>query len=114
MVADKRVRRVALALLVAFAALFVVSSSAVAAPKVKIEVDGEVCFVDPYGPLVCPNEIERDTDTDVQSDVLERQPTLPFTGADVTLFVVTGAALIATGALVVRRTRAARSNNPSE
>ena len=33
---------------------------------------------------------------------------LPVTGADLTLFVVTGAALVATGVVIVRRTRARR------
>jgi hypothetical protein len=33
---------------------------------------------------------------------------LPFTGADLTLFIVTGFAAIATGAVLVRRTRARR------
>lgn len=42
-----------------------------------------------------------------------RQPnnTLPFTGADVTLFVATGLAAIATGAVLVRRSRARRTEN---
>lgn len=33
---------------------------------------------------------------------------LPFTGADLTLFVVTGLAFVATGVVLVRRTRARR------
>jgi uncharacterized surface anchored protein len=33
---------------------------------------------------------------------------LPFTGADLTLFIVTGLALVATGVVLVRRTRARR------
>ena len=35
---------------------------------------------------------------------------LPFTGADLTLFIVTGFAAIATGAVLVRRTRARRAS----
>ena len=75
------------------------------------------CFRDPYGNLVCPDTEVRNPKTSVEADLLERAPstppapaeTLPFTGADVTLFVVTGAALVGTGTVLVRRTRARRS-----
>ena len=45
--------------------------------------------------------------------VLGKRPpsVVPFTGADVTLFVITGVAAIATGAVLVRRTRARRNNS---
>ena len=109
--------RSAVALMVVLVGGLFFTGSAVAAEKVKITVEGETCFVDPYGPLVCPKDDERDFGSDVQADVLERQPsppddssTVPFTGADITLFVITGAALVATGMVVVRRSRAARGN----
>src|SRR3712207_4375506 len=73
------------------------------------------CELDPYN-SVCKKEEKKGFDPEVDADVLTRPETssddgetLPFTGADVTLFVITGAALVATGMLVVRRTRAARS-----
>ena len=73
------------------------------------------CELDPYN-SVCNKEEDRNFNPDVDSEVLTRpeteddsSKTLPFTGADVTLFVITGAALVATGMLVVRRTRASRS-----
>ena len=75
----------------------------------------EECPLDPYGNEVCPSE-DTKFNPDVEADVLTRPETppddgetLPFTGADVTLFVITGAALVATGMLVVRRSRAAKS-----
>ena len=37
---------------------------------------------------------------------------LPITGADLTLFLITGLAAIATGTVLVRRTRAARRETP--
>lgn len=45
--------------------------------------------------------------------ILGKRPpsNLPFTGADVTLFVITGVAAIATGTILVRRTRARRQNS---
>lgn len=44
--------------------------------------------------------------------ILGKRPpnNLPFTGADVTLFVITGVAAIATGTVLVRRTRARRES----
>lgn len=44
--------------------------------------------------------------------VLPKRPpsNLPFTGADVTLFVITGLAAIGTGMVLVRRTRARRQS----
>lgn len=41
-------------------------------------------------------------------NVLPKPPNLPFTGADLTLFIITGVAAIATGTVLVRRTRARR------
>ena len=71
------------------------------------------------GPKILPSVIERDeperpdavineriTPPDEPAD--ERGP-LPFTGADLTLFVSTGLAAVATGSVIVRRTR---SRNP--
>lgn len=104
-----------LGLAVVLGAVLVFAGPAVAEEKVKVIVNGETCYRDPYGEIVCPNEEERDFDTEVEAEVLERggtppddSSTLPFTGADMTLFVITGAALVATGVVVVRRTRAAR------
>ena len=102
-------------------ALFVVALAVAAvgvlafAPVASAAEEG--CFRDPYGNLVCPTTETRDPKTTVEADLLERPPstppnppeTLPFTGADVTLFVVTGAALVGTGAVLVRRTRARRN-----
>src|SRR5687768_12188832 len=85
-------------------AMFVVGSAA-AAEK------------DPYsnrGPKVLPSVIERgepDRPDVVEEEIIppppeeERGP-LPFTGADLTLFVATGLAAIATGSVILRRTRA--------
>ena len=70
---------------------------------------------DPYsneGPTVLPTVIQKGQPArpDVtQPERQERPPddsALPFTGADLTLFVATGAAAIATGTVLVRRTRA--------
>ncbi|MDQ4142750.1 MAG: hypothetical protein M3198_03245 [Actinomycetota bacterium] len=73
------------------------------------------CELDPYN-SVCKKEEDKNFNPDVDADVLTRPETpdepgetLPFTGADVALFVITGAALVATGMLVVRRTRSSRS-----
>jgi hypothetical protein len=46
-------------------------------------------------------------------EVLGKRPpsNLPFTGADLTLFVITGVAAIATGTILVRRTRARRQSS---
>ena len=108
---------VALALVFGIAMAF--SGTAVAESKVKIiDENGQTCFVDRYGPRVCPSDSEKDPKSDIDVDVLRRPTTdngggggLPFTGADLTLFVITGAALVATGALVVRRARASRSES---
>ncbi len=97
-----------LALTVLVAGMFVLSGTAAAQETSSVN-----CELDPYN-SVCKGEQDRDFNPDVESEVLTRQPTddsdtLPFTGADVTLFVITGAALVATGLLVVRRTRANKS-----
>jgi hypothetical protein len=43
-------------------------------------------------------------------EILGKKPpsVVPFTGADVTLFIITGVAAIATGTVLVRRTRGRR------
>ena len=110
-VGEKAIRSV-LALFVVLAGAFVLSGTAMAQEEITVIVDGEECSRDAYGgEIVCPNNEERNFDPEVQADVLERPETpppptdrLPFTGADVTLFMITGAALVATGMLVVRRT----------
>ena len=65
---------------------------------------------DPYsnrGPKVLPQVIERDTPDRPQviDDSSRREGELPFTGADLTLFMATGLAAVATGTVIVRRTR---------
>ena len=109
--------RGALALLVVLTGAFALSGTAIAQEEITVIIDGEVCTRDAYSDdLVCPNDENRGFDPDVDADVLERPETppepperLPFTGADVTLFMITGAALVATGMLVVRKTRAKKS-----
>lgn len=63
---------------------------------------------DPYTevePTVLPTLIEQESEEEdeVLGEVVERPSVLPFTGSDLTLFVATGAALIATGTVIVRR-----------
>jgi hypothetical protein len=103
-------------LLLAIAALSMFAMAPAASAQTTI--GGEECFFDPYGAKVCPDDEVRDPQTEVQADLLERPGTpptapsdtpLPFTGADVTLFLVTGVALVATGAVLVRRNRTRRS-----
>jgi LPXTG-motif cell wall-anchored protein len=109
--------RGALAFLVVLTGVFALSGTAFAQEDITVIVDGQECSRDAYGgEIVCPDDQERKFDPDVDADVLDRPETppppsdrLPFTGADVTLFMITGAALIATGMLVVRRTRAKKS-----
>lgn len=117
-IARSRGLRGALMLLVVLAGVFALSGPAAAQEEVTVIVDGEECSRDAYGgELVCPDDQSRKFDPDVDADILERPPTppenppdrLPFTGADVTLFMITGAALVATGMLVVRRTRSKNS-----
>lgn len=109
LIARRTLGVVAILVLVLGAAL---AFSGSAAAQVRI---GQGCLQDRYGPKVCPSETTRDPDNDVDADILERsgssRETLPFTGADLTLFVVTGGALVATGALVVRRARAGRNDS---
>lgn len=71
---------------------------------------------DPYsndGPKVLPSVIERGEPERPQPVEPARRDTpddssrrLPFTGADLTLFVATGLAAVATGGVIMRRTRA--------
>lgn len=73
---------------------------------------------DPYsndGPKILPSVIERDEPERPDAVIPERitppdeppseRGPLPFTGADLTLFVATGMAAVATGSVIVRRTR---------
>lgn len=106
-----RTLRGVLALMVVLTGAFVLTGTA-NAEQTTIIVDGVECHRDAYGgPIVCPTDHRR-FDPKVDADILERRgtppDTLPFTGADVTLFLITGAALVATGMLVVRRTRAGK------
>jgi hypothetical protein len=104
-------------LLLAVAALSVFAFSPAASAQTVV---GGECFFDPYGDEVCPADEVRNPKTEVEAGLLERPDTapaapasedspLPFTGADVTLFLVTGVALVATGAVLVRRNRTRRS-----
>ena len=108
--------RGALALLVVLVGALALSGTAAAQEEITVIIDGQECTRDAYGgPIVCPDDQERKFDPDVDADILGRpetppepppEDTLPFTGADVTLFLITGAALVGTGMIVVRRTRA--------
>lgn len=86
---------------------------------------------DPYGdgqPRVGPRREFRQQDNARVRGVLQRRGPaqtgvgaesegaglLPFTGADLTLFVATGLALTATGLVIVRRTRARREEAQPE
>ena len=108
-----RALRSVLAVMVVLAGALVLSGTAAAQETGSSSVN---CELDPYN-SVCEGGEKRNFGPEVESDVLTRPETspddsgetLPFTGADVTLFVITGAALVATGMLVVRRTRARRS-----
>jgi hypothetical protein len=105
-------------LLLAVALLSVLALSPAASAQTTL---GEGCFFDPYGEEVCPDDEVRKPDTEVQAELLERPDTqppagatteekgpLPFTGADMTLFLVTGGALVVTGTVLVRRNRTRR------
>jgi hypothetical protein len=65
--------------------------------------------VEPYPPTpptVSPTRTARINTPPPERNPLEDPPdTLPFTGADLTLFLATGVAAVGTGAIVVRRTR---------
>ena len=75
--------------------------------------------VDPYStqtPSVLPTRVTNPPDPDIQGDKEtdddvgavqpdDRDGVLPFTGGDVTLFLVIGAAAVTTGYVIVRRTR---------
>jgi hypothetical protein len=109
-----------LALAIVVVGMFALAPAASA--QTTITGEGE-CFFDPYGDKVCPSDEVREPESEVGADLLRRPSTppdtpaagdedattLPFTGADVTLFLVTGVALVATGSVLVRRTRTRRS-----
>lgn len=70
--------------------------------------------VDPYStqtPDVLPTRITDDKEPKIEPDIVEgskpepRDAVLPFTGGDVVLFVLVGAAAVGTGFFIVRRTR---------
>jgi hypothetical protein len=66
---------------------------------------------DPYTenePEVLPTRLENEEPQGTSPEAAERTSdgTLPVTGAELTLFVVTGLAAIKTGATIVRRTKA--------
>jgi LPXTG-motif cell wall-anchored protein len=103
-------------LALAVAVIGILALSPAASAQTVVGGEGE-CFFDPYGDEVCPSDEIRDPKTEVEAELLERPSTspapsdspLPFTGADVTLFLVTGAALIGTGGFMVRRNKTRRS-----
>ena len=70
--------------------------------------------VEPYNtqpPTVSPTRTARINTPPPERNPLEDPPdTLPFTGADLTLFLATGVAAVGTGAIVVRRTRPNKKN----
>lgn len=57
-----------------------------------------------------PPEVQADTVNQAPAEVQGGANTLPFTGADITLFVIIGVAAIGTGTLIVRRTRASEAS----
>lgn len=63
---------------------------------------------DPYGngePSVLPTLIQNVETTDGQASSSQRPSTLPFTGTELSLFVVIGAAAIGSGMFLVKRSR---------
>jgi hypothetical protein len=99
------------------AAIVVVSALALAGALMMMGT--ALAQQDPYGngrPVVSPNLITRPTDQP-GSNLLRRTPsvqganaqTLPFTGADLTLFLATGLGAIATGAVFMHRSREGRA-----
>jgi hypothetical protein len=99
------------------AAIVVVSALALAGALMMMGT--ALAQQDPYGngrPVVSPNLITRPTDQP-GSNLLRRTPsvqganteTLPFTGADLTLFLATGLGAIATGAVILHRSREGRA-----
>ena len=98
------------------AAIVVVSALALAGALMMMGT--ALAQQDPYGngrPVVSPNLITRPDQP--ASNLLRRSPnvqgaqteTLPFTGADLTLFVATGLGAIATGAVILHRSRQGRA-----
>ncbi|MGH2755107.1 MAG: hypothetical protein ACRDLB_11825 [Actinomycetota bacterium] len=74
--------------------------------------------VEPYNtqpPTVSPTRTARINTPPPERNPLEDPPdTLPFTGADLTLFLATGVAAVGTGAIVVRRTRPKKDKDKDE
>ena len=101
-------------LLVAIASMLAVFAyTALTAQKVS----AQEIQADPYAtqtPTVLPTLIRKEPQTPpdhVQPNRFgDRGEELPFTGADLTLFVATGLAAIGTGAVIVRRTRSKDSD----
>jgi hypothetical protein len=98
------------------AAIVVVSALALAGALMMMGT--ALAQQEPYGngrPVVSPNLITRPTDQPA-SNLLRRTPsvqgaaqTLPFTGADLTLFLATGLGAVATGAVILHRSREGRA-----
>jgi hypothetical protein len=95
------------------AAIVVVSALALAGALMMMGT--ALAQQEPYGngrPVVSPNLITRADQP--ASNLLRRSPnvqgqTLPFTGADLTLFLATGLGAIATGAVIMHRSREGRA-----
>jgi hypothetical protein len=95
----------------------IVVISAVALAGALMIMGAALAQQDPYGngrPVVSPNLITRSNQP--ASNLLRRTPnvqgaaqTLPFTGADLTLFLATGLGAIATGAVILHRSREGRA-----
>jgi hypothetical protein len=73
--------------------------------------------VEPYSsspPTVSPTRTSRiNTPPPERNPLEDPDNTLPFTGADLTLFLATGVAAVGTGAFVVRRTRPKKDDDKS-
>ena len=97
------------------AAILVVSALALAGALMMMGT--ALAQQEPYGngrPVVSPNLITRDNQP--AANLLRRSPdvqgatqTLPFTGSDLTLFLATGLGAIATGAVILHRSREGRA-----
>lgn len=76
-----------------------------------------VCVLLAFGSVALAQSGGAVNDADIESETVQPQGrdtssgTLPFTGADLTLFVVIGLGAIGAGSVIVRRTRKASTTN---
>ena len=91
------------------ALLFITGLISTVVATIAISSGSASAQIDPYSsesPTVSPTRTSRINTPPPERNPLEDPPdTLPFTGADLTLFIATGVAAVGTGAIVVRRTR---------